>query len=260
VITIHKGAAPRGLIRAGEKHAGELCADYDADPDMFRSGEKTMEVRDRIYASKSVKSELEECQHGKCGYCEAVIPKPYAYSHVDHWRPKSSSRQELDDERVRPGYYWLAYTWDNLVLSCLFCNSNKNDLFPLDDPAQRARHHGMPIDDETPGILKPDGDRDPREHITFHEEVPVGLTPLGRTTIAVLGLAKEAHEPRRTHLNKIRKKREMYLKLMNSVDPTARHYAELARTAVLQATRPEEPYSAMIAAYLESNPLPDPPA
>lgn len=207
MIAIHKGTAPRDLVRAGEEHAKELCAAYEADPEPFQSGKK-MGIRKSIYASRAVKAELEACHHGKCCYCEMRFDdhRPYAYSYVEHWRPKRSSRQEPDEESIWPGYYWLAYSWDNLLLSCAFCNCvNKRDLFPLEDPAARARHHGMRIEDETPAILKPDGDEDPRDHITFDMEVPKGITPLGCKTIEVLGLASEAHGPRLTYLDMIRK-------------------------------------------------------
>lgn len=258
MIAIHKSAAPHTLVRVGELHARELCDAYDVDPEIYRAG-KQMPVRGSIYTSDAVKAELEACHHGKCCYCETDFRKPHAYSEVEHWLPKSSSRQSPDGERIRPGYYWLAYSWDNLLLSCSFCNKIKNDLFPLDEPVARARNHGMRIEDEKPSILKPDGDNDPRDHISFHMEVPVGITPLGRKTIEVLGLDSPAHEPRLTHLAEIRRKREWSINLMGSVDPYARQYAELLRGLVEQAVRPEEPFSAMVADYLRSNPLPDRP-
>ena len=260
MIAIQKRAAPADLVRAGEEHARELCAAYDADPEPYRSG-KPMPVRRSIYTADEVKAALEACHHGKCCYCETVIPKPYAYSHVEHWRPKSSFRQGRNEDSIWPGYYWLAYSWDNLLLSCAFCNSSKkSDLFPLENPAARARHHRMPIADETPAILKPDGDKNPRDHITFHMEVPVGRTALGSKTIEVLGLDSPAHEQRLTHLDTIRKAREMAIRLMGIAHPAAQEYAELARRFVEEAVRPEKPYSAMAAAYLEANPLPDRPA
>ena len=42
---------------------------------------------------------------------------------------------------------------------------------------------------------------------------------------------------------------------MGSVDPRARDHAERLRRFVEEAMRPEKPYSAMIADYLEANPL-----
>ena len=260
MIPIHKGDAPPDLVRAGQQHVEILCRAYDADPELYEGG-KRMEIRRLIYTSDPVKAELESCHHGKCCYCETLIPKPYAHAHVEHWRPKSSSRQSPNDESSWPGYYWLAYDWGNLLLSCAFCNSsNKKDLFPLEDPLTRARHHGMRLEDEAPAILKPDGNENPRDHITFHMEVPVGLTPLGRKTIEVLGLDSPAHELRLSHLADIREALEMSVNLMGSVDPIAHQYAERWRNFVEEAVRPEKPYSAMVAAYLVSNPLPDRPA
>jgi uncharacterized protein (TIGR02646 family) len=259
VIRIHKEAAPAALIRAGKEHAEELCAAYDADPDLYVSGQRKLLIKSSIYASRAVKAALDASHHGKCCYCETLIPRPYAYSHVEHWRPKSSARQTRDDESIRPGYYWLAYNWDNLLLSCSFCNSeNKSDLFPLDNPAMRALHHRMSIDDEVPAILKPDGGEDPRDHIVFRLEVPVGLTPLGSNTIEVLRLDK--HEARLTHLKRIRETREYFNYLMNIDDPEAQAWAERFHQELMEAVRPDKPYSAMVADYLEANPLPDRPA
>jgi uncharacterized protein (TIGR02646 family) len=257
VIAIHKGGAPAGLIQTGELHARELCAAYEANPDLYVSG-KRMKIRKSIYASQAVKAALQACHHGKCCYCETLIPRPYAYAHVEHWRPKSSSRQSRDDESTWPGYYWLAYSWDNLLLSCGFCNSdNKSDLFPLENPAARARHHGMSIEDETPAILKPDGNEDPRDHIAFRMEVPVGLTPLGSKTIEVLRLDK--HEARRRHLSRVRWSLEIFIHLMNSDDPKDLEWAERFRQELMDAVQPEKEYSAMVADYLAANPLPDRP-
>jgi uncharacterized protein (TIGR02646 family) len=261
VIAIQKSAAPATLVRSGEAHARELCAAYDADPELYRSGKVKMPIRRSIYTSDAVKAELEASHHGKCCYCETSIPKPYAHSHVEHWRPKASSRQGRHQDSIFPGYYWLAYSWDNLLLSCTFCNSsNKGDLFPLDDPTARARHHGMPLEEETPSILKPDGDKNPRDHITFHFELPVGLTSLGSKTIEVLGLDSPAHELRLRRLREIGLSIEISMNLMKSVDPVARQYAERFRDFVNKAVGPEQPYSAMVAAYLGTHPLPDSPS
>ena len=247
MITIQKGAAPPDLVRAGEKHARELCAAYEADPELYRSGKQKMAIRERIY--KSAKADLERCHHGKCCYCETLFDdhNPYAYSEVEHWRPKSS-------------YYWLAYSWDNLLLSCGFCNKKKGDLFPLADPAARATHHGMRIDDETPEILKPDGDKNPRDHIRFRGETPEGRTPLGRRTIEVLSLDSPLHKPRSRHLAEIGVVHAVCIRWTDSIDPEKRHIAAISRKFIEEALRPDKPYSAMVAAYLEANPLPEPAA
>lgn len=252
MITIHKGESPSELVREGEKHARGLCAAYSANPDQYVNEE--MPIRQSIYASEAVKAELARCHHGKCCYCETPILSP-AYPHVEHWRPQKSSRQERGQKRVRPGYYWLAYSWDNLLWSCALCNSNKSDLFPLEDPTKRARHHGMSLEEEAPAILKPDGDEDPRNHIAFHMEIPVGLTPVGRKTIDVLHLGW-ADELRRRGLDEIRKAQQLFIDLKDSVDPKLQRHAESFRKFIEDAVRPEKPYSAMVSDYLAAVAMP----
>lgn len=242
MIVIQKGAAPPDLVRAGKEHARELCAAYEANPEIYRSGVQKMVIRATIY--QSVKPELEACHHGKCCYCETPLD---ANSEVEHWRPKSK-------------YYWLAYSWDNLLYSCSFCNKKKLHQFPLADPAARATHHGMSIDDETPEILKPDGGKDPRDHIEFHGDRPEGRTPLGRKTIEVLGLDSPKHGLRSRHLAKIGVEHAVCVLYSVSTDLEKRHSAETSRKFIEEAVFPDKPYSAMVAAYLEANPLPEPAA
>lgn len=82
----------------------------------------------------------------KCAYCETeVVGNP---GDAEHFRPKGRVRvvSEDDDESTiikvvdesgeemeHPGYFWLAYHWQNLLPSCEFCNrfGGKQDLFPV---------------------------------------------------------------------------------------------------------------------------------
>lgn len=70
---------------------------------------------DARYKTDDIKTALNGIYHGKCAFCETKSES----MHVEHFRPK------------RGGYYWLAYSWDNLLLSCPTCNTNKSDDFPL---------------------------------------------------------------------------------------------------------------------------------
>ncbi|MEM6484176.1 MAG: hypothetical protein AAF662_04240 [Pseudomonadota bacterium] len=47
--------------------------------------------------------------HGKCAYCETPTTV-VAYGAVEHYRPKSK-------------YWWIAYCYDNYLMSCTLCNS-----------------------------------------------------------------------------------------------------------------------------------------
>lgn len=56
--------------------------------------------------------------NNKCAYCEAPLAV-VAYGDVEHYRPKSI-------------YWWLAYCYDNYLVSCTICNQAfKKDKFPI---------------------------------------------------------------------------------------------------------------------------------
>jgi hypothetical protein len=93
----------------------------------------------------------------------------------------------------QPGYFWLAYVWENLFLACQLCNQTfKRNLFPLADPATRATSHLDDLAAETPLLLHP-GDDEPGAFIGFRDEVafPIDDHPRGRATIEVVGLNRE---------------------------------------------------------------------
>ena len=67
-----------------------------------------------LYKTTVIQDKLKEIYHNKCGYCERDISDDD--KHIEHYRPKSR-------------YYWLAYSWDNLLLCCSRCNKAKSDKF-----------------------------------------------------------------------------------------------------------------------------------
>ncbi|MCY3550006.1 MAG: hypothetical protein OXN27_13635 [Candidatus Poribacteria bacterium] len=67
---------------------------------------------------KPAKKQLLAETGGKCAYCEAPTSM-IAFGDVEHYRPKSS-------------YWWLAYCYDNYLVSCQLCNQGfKKDAFPI---------------------------------------------------------------------------------------------------------------------------------
>ena len=66
------------------------------------------------YKTDDIKSKLKEI-HPTCCFCGS---KDQCLQ-VEHYRPKSK-------------YYWLAYSWDNLLLSCAMCNQAKKVSFKID--------------------------------------------------------------------------------------------------------------------------------
>ena len=134
--------------------------------------------------------------HHKCCYCETSLFTS-AYLHVEHFRPKSAVRQSRDHEQEYPGYFWMKYSWQNLLLACFDCNSgHKGTLFPLEDPARRARSHKDDLSAEHPVFIGPSLE-DPREHISFVNGYPKGLSERGCQTIKLLGLRRTKLEEQR---------------------------------------------------------------
>ena len=61
-----------------------------------------------------IKEKLQGLYHFKCAYCESRVEQ----GQVEHYRPKSK-------------YYWLAYSWDNLLYGCPTCNQFKGTDFEI---------------------------------------------------------------------------------------------------------------------------------
>jgi hypothetical protein len=73
---------------------------------------------------KKAKAQLLKESRNKCAYCETPVTVT-AYGDVEHFRPKSQ-------------YWWLAYSYENYLPSCIVCNQQfKKDGFPLDASGKR---------------------------------------------------------------------------------------------------------------------------
>lgn len=123
---------------------------------------------DDVYHHRDVKKQLMTDQHYKCAYCERA--KNGDYGDVEHFRPKKGFNTSSGQPIVKPGYYWLAYDWDNLLFSCTECNRTfKKNLFPLRDESQRDIAH-QDISGEEPLLINPVED-DPGDYIRFEQHI-----------------------------------------------------------------------------------------
>lgn len=108
----------------------------------------------KIYSSRykqnDTKIALRTCYHKKCAYCEQVVEA----THVEHYRPKVS-------------YWWLTYSWDNLLRVCPTCNEHKGDNFEISrtkvvyNPSDLPRIHTLRDiynQAEIPSLLNPECD------------------------------------------------------------------------------------------------------
>lgn len=136
--------------KRGFKETTKAIAYYDVDnPSKLKPYKKF-----KIYGTPEVKGALIELFKGKCAYCESQFLHVYI-GDVEHFRPKGAIKS-LNGDLFKPGYYWLAANWDNLLLSCRNCNQKSKQLsygklvkksigkmnqFPLFDETKRVRKH-----------------------------------------------------------------------------------------------------------------------
>ena len=249
----------------------------------------------KAYKSKSVIEELGKLFFGKCAYCETKYQATQPVD-VEHFRPKggvmvidrspkrsskkggknSSVSTELKLKLQKPGYYWLAASWDNLLPSCIDCNRERNQKipdetdstkfktikvgkanhFPLADENRRRLSHKSKKREE-PLILDPALDA-PEKHLEFTEEgivrpalIKRKPSPKGEASIKVyalqrLGLVQE----RRARAKLVLAQMERVQELMNDFNQRPgdeqleerlnRELKELKRY-----TKPEEEYAGM---------------
>lgn len=152
--------------------------------------------------------------HGKCVYCETPIHDLFP-GDVEHYRPKGKVTDlsysvvycqdddgtypvDIENKKIEhPGYYWLAYSWQNLMPSCTFCNRPKKDFgkrncFPVKGINKyKVGDERM----EEPLILNPTdlgSNNNPEKHfeINYDDGFLIGLTDEAKTCNRVFGLNK----------------------------------------------------------------------
>lgn len=124
---------------------------------------KAVDKRARVWGKAA--DALAAASNDKCWYCEKRQVR--SDMPVDHFRPKG----RVHEAGQHPGYWWLAFDWRNLRLSCTFCNSRrrdvrtgkvggKHDYFPILEPPPRQAGATDPHD--RPALLDPTVDGDAR--------------------------------------------------------------------------------------------------
>jgi uncharacterized protein (TIGR02646 family) len=146
------------------------------------------------YRDPKVKEALLELFNHKCAYCESNFDHvgPGA---VEHFRPKGIDRRKNKAPiKEFQGYYWLAANWNNLLLSCTDCNSErghatddedkkismgKQDKFPLSDETKRCYHYNDDIKKEAPYVLliNPCEEKQPDFFFEFTIEGEIKVNP-----------------------------------------------------------------------------------
>lgn len=233
--------APAILQTKGRARRVQHEAEYDGGLRQFSFDAK-------IYGHRTVKAALIKAQHGKCFLCESKITH-VSHGDVEHFRPKAGYKQDESEELQTPGYYWLAYEWDNLFLACQVCNQVfKKNLFPLADPKARATSHRKRLGREEPLFIHPSDDK-PEELICFRQEVPYPINnhPKAKATIEGLGLKRpQLNERRLEHYERLKMLYQIAYRL-----PPIEESAE-ARDLLEKAVRDDAEYASMIRAAVRA--------
>lgn len=150
-------------------------------------------------AYRVVADELWRRQHAKCCYCESL--EQLKRNDVEHFRPKARA-QRAPGSTATHGYWWLAWTWDNLYFACRNCNQapHKLDKFPLERGSIALSPEDPPPGLERPLLIDP-GSESGVDHIQFRPRstdaeakwapTPRGGSPKGLHTIRVCGLDRD---------------------------------------------------------------------
>lgn len=158
----------------------------------------------KAYKSDDVVKALNQLFAMKCAYCESVYAALVPVD-VEHYRPKGGV--EVDGKLRKPGYYWLAAEWKNLLPSCIDCNRKRTHEFPDAEPALRGKANKFPIANPKKRAARPGEERrerrlllhpcidKPEQHLEFIEEGAIRpalirgkASEMGRHSIEVYGL------------------------------------------------------------------------
>lgn len=247
MIRIDKPDQPPSILKTkGKAQRCGLSSAYSRASNAYQSGSRKFSFDSEIYAHDTVKRALLAAQHDKCAFCESKITH-ISYGDVEHFRPKAGYRQNNSEALSTPGYYWLAYEWDNLLLSCQLCNQRyKKNLFPLVDPATRATSHHDDLTQETPLFIQPAADH-PEQYISFRREIPYAINDnaRGESTIKSLGLDRTTLNERR--LDRYEVLRHLYILIQ--LDPSAPESVE-AQAYLARVTLDSAEYANMAKAAL----------
>jgi uncharacterized protein (TIGR02646 family) len=165
---------------------------------------------------KVVQKNLIDLYNDKCAYCETSLKNNFRA--VEHYRPKNSNVKIFRKCDTTHGYYWLALSWSNLVLSCSYCNSYKGCCFDIKNTAKRVGFNNETFEtihaitkqynkDEEPLLIHPEIDK-PEAFIAFDINGKIKKNnPRISYTVDICKLNRDdLIELRMTILNEFRKK------------------------------------------------------
>ncbi len=188
MILVDRGDEPAALAA---KRATEL-------PKVRKIARRRAPLSGEIRGYEVARDALWRAQHHKCAYCEHREQRDR--NDAEHYRPKATADRAPGSAETH-GYWWLAWTWDNLLFACRNCNQPpaKGTRFPLDRGSRALQPEQGPPGRERPLLLDPAADNGvrfiqfklfTRPGTTIQAWMPVarGGDPRGDETIRVCAL------------------------------------------------------------------------
>ncbi|CAJ9334115.1 ATPase AAA [Burkholderia pseudomallei] len=234
----------------------------------------------KVYKDKELTAVLGRIFGKKCAYCESrvahVMPKE-----IEHFRPKSAV-ENAGQPALRPGYYWLAADWSNLLVACVDCNRarrhavpgqtaevrlGKHTQFPLSNEQRRVRQHtGNVADEEQYRLLIHPCLDQPEDLLTYDDDGlihPKDANDLrAKTSITVYALQRKALvEERKRVLNELKfdlellrslamEFNEMHVRTPQADRDRKRDQLLLQMRSIRQMFEPEAPFLGMVRDYV----------
>ena len=178
--------APKTLSSKSVENAREDVLEYLARPDKSRQ-QSRFDFEGSFFHSADVKSSLSALFENRCCYCETPEDKLNTLE-VEHFRPLRNAGDDMKSTQLEY-YSWLAYDWDNLLLACSTCITNKQTLFPVNGERGGLRAPVFELRNAEEALLIDPCFDSPSEHFAFKFNGGVEpKTPSGIRTIDILQL------------------------------------------------------------------------
>lgn len=278
--TASKGRIPHKMTREVDERNRAIL--FCTDPANYAGNEKltTTAFPFKVYKDKLLTAELFTIFKKKCAYCESAFAH-VSPSDIEHFRPKNEI-QAQDGQSFKPGYYWLAGEWSNLLISCIDCNRardhrvpgqpdhvlrGKDSQFPLSNEINRVRSHRGNVFVEEPYrlLINPCTD-DPEQFFTYdtegliHPRTPGDARALMSIHVYALQRGELVHERKRV-LNDLIERIDFLHLPAKELNRIAREDQETYQEKVQQVRRhlkaissmfvPGRPYLGMLRDYLQ---------
>lgn len=224
--------APRSLSGSAAKTASEAARAFFEQPQGERRQlQHTFDPA--VYRATDVMERLFALFRNKCAFCETAVGA-IAPAEVVHLRPVSNAL-DLDGSVAPDHYWWLAYVWGNLFLSCATCARVRGTRFPVRAERGRPGSAWPALDREAPLLLDPGRDHPESVLLYLPDGTVVSDDERGRVTCDMFDLNRAALvEARRATLEHLTGELAAAGKDIEPLLDPAREFAGMRRQRILE--------------------------